>query len=143
MKAERIESRIENYTSNLSQAVQGGSGAQFSMLLSMISANQDLYRPIEARPASDARFELPESQSAYPDFDELNTPAVVDRLNHSINEQRRGDYAYLVSHIHTEAMMPRDARRGADYFAKVALMSTGRLMLDEIDSSRQQISAHA
>lgn len=141
MKAERIEARIENYTNNLTNAVQSGNGAQFSMLLSMISTNQEAYRPEQQR---STEFSLPEPEvDLYPTNDELNTPEVVDRLNHSINDALLGDYAYLVSHLHTEALTPRSAKRAADNFAKVSLMSAGSLMLEEINTSRQQINVGA
>jgi len=142
MQTDRITNRIENYTGDLTQAVQGGNGAQFSMLLSLISTNQEFYRP-ETRRAGEG-FELPEPEvDTYVDPNELHTPAVVDRLNHSINDNIRGDYAYLVSHIAAESEMPRPSRRAADNFAKISLMSAGKLMLDEIEVSRQQIRASA
>lgn len=142
MNVEKIESRIENFTTDLTSAVQSGNGAQFSMLLSMIATNQEVYRPEQRRESGE--FKLPEPEvDLYPSNDELHTPEVVDRLNHSINDELRGDYAYLVSHLHTETLTPRSARRAADNFAKVSLMSAGNLMLDEIAVSRQQISVGA
>jgi len=142
MQTERIQNRIESFTTNLTSAVQGGNGAQFSMLLSLISTNQEFYRPEQQRTGGD--FSLPEPEvDAYVDPNDLHTSEVVDRLNHSINDNIRGDYAYLVSHIHTESATPRSSRRAADNFAKVSLMSAGKLMLDEIAVSRQQIAATA
>ncbi|WP_027856672.1 hypothetical protein [Marinobacterium jannaschii] len=147
-RLERIESRIETYTSNLASAVQSGNGAQFSMLLSMISANQALYKPEFSVPAPaadpDARFQLPaEAQSVYPDPNELYNETVVDRLNHSINDNLPGDFAYINSYIETGARTPRRGRLGADQFEKVALMASGKLMLDEISRSQQQIRTQA
>jgi len=147
-RLERIESRIETYTSNLANAVQSGNGTQFSMLLSMISANQALYKPDFAVPAaaadSNAQFQLPaEAQSVYPDPNELHDEVVVDRLNHSINDNLPGDFAYINSYIETGARTPRRSRLGADQFEKMALMASGKLMLDEISRSQQQISVQA
>lgn len=141
MQTERITSRIESYTGNLTQAVQGGNGAQFSMLLSLISTNQEYYRPEQQRVSGD--FQLPEPEvDLYVDPNELYTAEVVDRLNHSINDNIRGDFAYLRSHLATESEMPRSSRRAADDFARISLMSAGKLM-DEIAVSRQQISVSA
>ncbi len=144
----RIESRIESYTSNLANAVQSGNGAQFSMLLSMISANQALYKPEFAVPAQaadpSAQFQLPaEAQSVYPDPNEFYDEKVVDRLNHSVNDQLPGDFAYINSYIETGARTPRRARLAADQFEKMALMASGKLMLDEISRSQQQIRVQA
>ncbi|MCV6589782.1 MAG: hypothetical protein OIF57_12225 [Marinobacterium sp.] len=142
MQTDRITNRIESFTGNLTSAVQGGNGAQFSMLLSLISTNQEYYRPESSRNGGD--FQLPEpEQDSYIDPNELHTPQVVDRLNHSINDGLAGDYAYLVSHITVESELPRGRHRAVDDFAKVSLMSAGKLMLDEIAISRQQISVSA
>ncbi len=142
MQTNRITDRIETYTGNLTQAVQGGNGAQFSMLMSLISTNQEFYRPEVQRSGGD--FQLPEPEvDLYVDPNELHTPEVVSRLNHSINDNLSGDYAYLVSHLSTESVTPRSSRRAADNFAKISLMSAGKLMLDEIATSRQQISVGA
>ncbi len=70
MQIERIEQRIESYTSSLAHAVNEGRGAQFSMLLSLINTTEDLAQKKQA--SSSSGFSLPEAQSLeYPDPDSL------------------------------------------------------------------------
>lgn len=138
MRTEQIQTRIEGYTSNLSQAVHSGNGAQFSMLLSMIHSNQMLIKP-EAATASGAEFKLPETESVYPDPNELHDDQVVERLNNAIHEGLVGDFAYVNGYLYSHSHTPRENQLASDQYAKIALMSTGQLMIDEIEGSRQQI----
>ncbi len=147
-RLERIESRIETYTANLAQAVQGGSRAQFSMLLSIISANQAQQRPQPALEAvagagGGSGFSLPAAESPYPDPNEFYSEQLVQRFNEAVSQSLPGDFAYLNSVVDTGARTPRRARLQADQFEKVALISAGRLMLHEIEQSRQQIRTQA
>jgi len=144
MRSEAIETRIENYTARLSQAVQSSNGAQFSLLLSLIASNQELYQPGTATEASAAGFALPESAaSGYPDPNEFYTDELVGRLNQSVNAGLRGEYAYLVSQVDVQSHLPRRQRLAADSFAQVALAASGRIMLDTVDQSRRSISTSA
>lgn len=143
MRTEQIQTRIESYTSNLSQAVQSGSGAQFSMLLSLIHSNQQLIKPEHVAAVSDSEFRLPESQSAYPDVNELHSAEVTGRLNHAVHEGLVGDFAYVNGYLYSHSHTPRQTALASDEYAKVALISTGQLMVDEIEVSRQQISEAA
>ncbi len=138
MQTERIQSRIETYTSNLTQAVQGGSGAQFSLLLSMISANQDLFALAEPRPTGEG-FALPEGQVRYPNPNEFYDGEVVERLNVSVHEDQRGEFAYVNSYIETGARTPVGARKAVDHLEKVAVLAAGGAMLDEISTSQTLI----
>lgn len=143
MRTEQIQTRIEGYTSNLSQAVQSGSGAQFSMLLSLIHSNQQLMKPEAAQEIGSSEFKLPENQTVYPDPNELHDDQVVERLNNAIHEGMVGDFAYVNGYLHSHSHTPRRQGLASDEYAKVALMSTGQLMIDEIQNSKQQIRAAA
>ncbi|MBR9882682.1 MAG: hypothetical protein GYB21_03085 [Oceanospirillales bacterium] len=143
MQTERIQQRIESYTADLPQAVLSSNGARFAMLLSLIASNQELYSPVRNAPAGDGSFSLEQPDSRYPDPNEFYTAAVVDRLNRSINDGQRGEYAYLVSHVDTHTHIPRTGRLASDQFEQVALASSGRMMIDVIDKSRHSISTSA
>jgi hypothetical protein len=108
------------------------------MLLSMIHSNQMLMKP-EAVSESGADFRLPEAESVYPDPNEFYDDQVVERLNNAIHDGLVGDFAYVNGYLHTHAHTPRQQQIASDNYAKVALMSTGQLMIDEIENSRQQI----
>lgn len=142
MQTEKIQARIETYTSSLPQAVQSPHGAQFAMLLSLISTNQSNSFQYSSQSVDAVRgegFSLPEA-ATYPTIDELHTPYLVERLNHSVNDNIPGDFAYINSHIETRALsLSRVQRASADEFAKMALLSSGRLMLDHISQSLTSI----
>lgn len=139
LRTEAVENRIDRLTTGLNPAVQRGQSAEFSMLLSLISTNQ-MYMPStkESIEPQGSGFALPES-SGYPDPVELNSAGVVERLNIAVNRHDRGDFAYFNSYIDIGSRMPRNTRMAVDHFEKVALMSTGRMVIDEIQNSRQQI----
>lgn len=138
MQADKIQHRIETYTSSLPQAVQASHGAQFAMLLSLISENQaNQYVPTARalEQATGTDFRLPETDTQTRSED-IHTPTIVRRFNTAVAEHLTGDFAYLNSHVKTKAEQPRISSSGADAFAKVSLMSAGKLMLDEITQSR-------
>ncbi|MEH6577992.1 MAG: hypothetical protein V7731_13035 [Amphritea sp.] len=141
MQIDRIEQRIENYTSSLSQAVQEGRGAQFSMLLSLITASEDLALKQAVRGSE--KFELPQQALSYPDPDSFYSQEIVGRLNRSVSEERLGDFAYLRSHLESQAETPEREALSMDDFSKMGLASAGRLMLDEINLSEQRFEAVA
>lgn len=144
MQTEHIQQRIETYTADLPQAVQSSNGARFAMLLSLIASSQEVYTPLRRPATGDGSFALPEAgQLSYPDPNEFYTSEVVGRLNSSVNNYERGEFAYLVSHVDTHAHIPDQASSASDRFAQVALMSSGRMMLESIAQSRQSISATA
>lgn len=139
-RLEQLEQRIENYTSSLTQAVNEGRGAQFSMLLSLINATE---AQAQKNKTSISEFSLPTPPAEYPDPDSLYTDEVVSRLNSAVSEHHTGDFAYLLSHIAVQTSTPRHAAAAGDEFARLGLASAGRLMLDQIDRSGQQLSARA
>lgn len=136
MQTEKIQARIETYTSNLAQAVQSGSGAQFSLLLSMIATNQDL--PGTRPQAIGEGFELPTTDNQYPDPNDLYSADVAERMNVGINQDMRGEFAYACSYVETESLVPVKGRRLNDSLERLGLISGGA-MLQEIASSHQQI----
>ncbi len=146
MQTEIIESRIEGYTSTLPKAVQSSQGAQFALLLSLISTNQSNGERYQAtaqnrQETSGDGFSLPQANT-YPSVEELHTPELVGRLNHSVNDHIPQDFAYVNSHIMAKADQPREATKGSfDDFAKMALMSSGKLMLEQIEVSQHSIAA--
>ncbi|WP_091827299.1 hypothetical protein [Marinobacterium iners] len=142
MQTDPIQTRIENYTASLPQAVQSPNGAQFAFLLSLIASNQEIYRPqASAQPGSG--FELPPAAPlSYPDLNELHTPEVVSRLNHSINDHIPGDYAYLVSRLDTQARTPRAQALRSDRFEQVALYAASELA-GTIETARHTLTATA
>lgn len=143
MQTEQIQqNRIESYTAGLPGAVQGANGAQFALLLSLISANQNI-TPGFAVPATVAPSEVAPVAPYYPTEVEVNKPQLVDRLNKSIHELRFGDFAFINSFIETMAQTPRPNKVAVDEFEKVALMSSGKLMLDHIGIARGSVNLAA
>lgn len=141
MQTDRIQARIETYTASLPQAVQSPNGAQFAFLLSLIASNQEIYRP-QARSAPAEGFALPDAAAGYPDPVQLHTPAVVDRLNHSINDPIPGDYAFMVSRLDVQSRTPRAQVLASDRFEQVALYVASDLA-DQIVTARRSISVEA
>lgn len=141
MQTDAIQTRIEAYTASLPQAVQSPNSAQFAFLLSLIASNQEIYQP-QSRAETGSGFELPSSALSYPDPNELHTPEVVERLNHSINDHLPGDYAYLVSRLDTQARTPRAQALRSDRFEQVALYAASELA-GQIETARHALTAEA
>lgn len=139
--------RTERLTAHLPNAVQGGDPAQFALLLSLI-ANQDEQRaaftvPVPTPPGQGgdgtSAFRLPEP--TYRTLEQLHSPALVARLNQAVQQQLNGDYAYLNSHLISQAQQRHNQPPANDEFAKVALISAGKLLLEQIDQARQSVPA--
>lgn len=143
MRAEQIQTRIEGYTSTLSHAVQGGNGAQFSMLLSLIHSNQQLLPSEKSSIVTQGNFQLPHEDSSYPNINELYTSEVTDRLNGAFNYGLSGDLAYVNGYLYTHSNTPKNRQLASDEYAKIGLMSAGQLMLEEIEKSDRQIRVAA
>lgn len=140
MQTEKIQSRIQACTAGLTPAVQAGNGAEFSLLLSMISVNQQQYQPAPRVAGVDAEaFGLP--AAGYLDPNAFYNGALAERLNDAVHESSRGEFAMLCSYVDVASRTPRQSRLAADQFEQVALMSSGRLMLNQIAESRLQLSA--
>ncbi len=143
MQADQIQlERIETYTASLPSAIQGANGAQFAMLLSLITANQDLGNNFQVPQPVESDVQA-QQQSIYPTEVEVNKPVLVQRLNDSIHQLRFGDFAFVNSFIETVAEKPRTQQARADEFEKVALMSSGKLMLDHINIARGSVNIAA
>jgi hypothetical protein len=138
MYSDPIQNRIETFTCGLTPAVQSGNGAEFSLLLSLISVNQLQYRALPAQPLVDTPAPVPAS---FPEPNNLYTPALAGQFNQALSEQQAGEFAMLCSYLDTAARTPVQARQAQDQFEQVALMSSGRLLLDQIAASRLQLSA--
>jgi len=142
MHSDRIQlERIETYTASLPSAIQGANGAQFAMLLSMITANQDM-APSFQLPAV-AQEQTVAVQTPYPTEVEVNKPQLVERLNDAVHQLRFGDFAYVNSFIETMAETVRPSQSAVDQFEKIALMSSGKLMLDHINIARGSVDIAA
>ncbi len=142
MQTDQVQlERIETYTASLPGAIQGANGAQFAMLLSLITANQDSV-PVFKLPVA-VQSEQSPVQSVYPSEVEVNKPQLVERLNNAIHQLRFGDFAFINSFIETIAETPRSSTIAVDTFEKVALMSSGKLMLDHINTAKSSLSLAA
>ncbi|MEM5528980.1 hypothetical protein WN093_09165 [Gammaproteobacteria bacterium AS21] len=142
MQADQIQlERIDTYTASLPSAIQGANGAQFAMLLSLITANQDI--PSQFNMPSAPAVEVSPAQTVYPSQLEVNKPYLVERLNNAVHQLRFGDFAFVNSFIETQAQTARPNQSGADQFEKIALMSSGRLMLDQIGVARGSLNIAA
>ncbi|NVK44282.1 MAG: hypothetical protein HWE39_23860 [Oceanospirillaceae bacterium] len=139
MQTDHIQSRIDNLTAGLTPAVQSGQGAQFSLLLSLIAVNQQQYTPARPAPESAGDFQLP--PLAYPDPNGFYSDALTERLNRSVHEQQRGEFALICSYLDSACRTPYRAQRARDQFEQVALMSGGRMLLNQIEASQLQLSA--
>lgn len=145
MNSERIQTQIETYTASLPQAVRSPNSAQFGMLLSLIASKQEVYYPQSRQAASSqSEFTLPAADTlTYPEPNTLFDRDLVGRLNHSVAENERGEYAYLVSHLDVKARIPVRTGLKNDQFAQVALASLGGHMLEQITAAHKGFEAVA
>jgi hypothetical protein len=78
MQTDQIQlERIETYTASLPGAIQGANGAQFALLLSMITTNQDMAPNFQLPTSAQASQELAPAESKYPSEVEVNKPQLV------------------------------------------------------------------
>lgn len=158
---ELILNRIERLNEGLSQSVKSTGGADFAMLLSMISASQQqangLTTQTSQQDAEDrvGRFQLAAENEAVSSRDQLYQPETLARLNDSLRKGYLGDFHLLLSWLDTVPLEGRVRRfslgpstpgvgfsqaavlgSGADLLAK-----SGYLMLDEIERSSHLVAA--
>ena len=144
MQTDQIQlERIETYTASLPSAIQGANGAQFAMLLSMITTNQDMAPSFQLPASAQQPQQAAPAESKYPSEVEVHKPQLVERLNDAVHHLRFGDFAFINSFIETVAETPRRHRSAADQFEKVALMSSGKLMLDHIQIAKGRVNLAA
>ncbi|WP_151670284.1 hypothetical protein [Nitrincola schmidtii] len=135
--------RVEGYTSGLPQAVRAPSSAEFGMLLSLIASTYEKGPTGAAQPnQSGGEFKLP-AKLEYINPDSLFNTDLVKRLNHSVTEQQRGEFAYLVSYLKVKAETPIDRPIRNDRFAQLSLASLGGQMLEQITAAREGFQAVA
>jgi len=139
MQTDAIQSRIDTFTAGLTPAVQSGQGAQFSLLLSLISVNQQQYTPVPAASASVGGFRLP--ALTYPDPNSFYGDTLTARLNRSVRDQQRGEFALLCSYLDAVSRTPQPARRALERSEQVALMDAASQAPAQIEASRLLLSA--
>lgn len=140
---DRMLRRVEGYTSSLPQAVRAPSSAEFGMLLSLIASTYE--KGTTAQPVAQqggAEFVL-DSGLSYPNPDSFFDTQLVGRLNHSITQQQRGEFAYLVSYLQVKTETPINKPIRNDRFAQVSLASMGGQLLAQITAAREGFQAVA
>lgn len=129
--------RVEGYTSSLPQAVRAPSSAEFGMLLSLIASTYEKGPVAQSAPQrSGAEFSLPDKLS-YPNPDSFFNTELVGRLNQSVTQEQRGEFAYLVSYLQVKTETPINKPIRNDRFAQLSLASLGGQMLEQISAARE------
>ncbi|WP_421868754.1 hypothetical protein [Motiliproteus sp.] len=145
MRSEEIvNARIEALHAGVSPAVRRSDGAQFAMMLSMISASQDWARQLSSEPASEA--DVPSRL----DRNHLYTPELVGRMGQALQDERPGDLQMLVSWLDTVPLSGRYAATVAAEdsessdqlpLSQAAVLAKGYDMVGEIQESSVQVAA--
>lgn len=147
MQTDRIEdiyqTRVENYTSSLPQAVRSPNSAQFGLLLSLIASNNELrHSSTGTATKGSGNFALPEDLT-YPTPESLYDKPLVKRFSESLLNDERGEFAYLVSHVTIKSQLPLNQSLPDDNFAKISHASLGGHLLEQITASKQGFEAVA
>ncbi|WP_114697239.1 hypothetical protein [Motiliproteus coralliicola] len=145
MRSEEIvNARIEALHAGVSPAVRRSDGAQFAMMLSMISASQDWARQLSGGPSQDS--EVPSKL----DRNHLYTPELVGRMGQALQQDRPGDLQMLVSWLDTVPLSGRFRAPAAVQqessgeqlpLSQAAVLAKGYDMVDEIRQSSLQVAA--
>ncbi len=141
---EIINARIETLHAGVRTAVQRPDGAQFALMLSMISASQELAQQLAAKEQSG------DGAAASVDRDDLYTPEMVGQMAGALQDGRSGDLQMWVSWLETvppglikkrlsAAAVP--ANVDAVPLSQAAVLAKRYHMLDEIRQSRVKIAA--
>ncbi len=138
-----VNTRIERLTEGLSGAVHQSGGAQFALMLSMISESELLSHRLAA--GEEQTPETPYLQSR----DELYTPEIVARLNQGLNAGQSGEVQLLLSWLDTVPLAGRlkpsvDGAMAADNqlpLPQAALLARRYDLLEEISESRPEAAA--
>jgi hypothetical protein len=141
---EIINARIESLHTGVNSAVQRPDGAQFALMLSMISASQEWAQQLAAK--SDAQVD----EAAAWDRNDLYTPEIVGQMAGALQDGRIGDLQMWVSWLETvppgliqkrlsdAAVSPQ---ADAVPLSQAAVLAKRYHMLDEIKQSRVKIAA--
>ncbi len=134
-----IDARIDSLTAGLTPAVQRVGGAQFALMLSMISESQQLRQRLDyVEPDADLQ--------AVTQRDDLYTPVMVGQMNEALHDKRLGDLHMWVSWADTVPLTGRLRPRieadavseaGTVSAAQAAVLAGRYGMLDEITESRR------
>ncbi len=133
-----IDARIDSLTAGLTPAVQRVGGAQFALMLSMISESQQLRQRLDyVEPDGDLQ--------AVRQREDLYTPAMVGQMNEALRDKRLGDLHMWVSWADTVPLTGRLRPRidadvpevGVVSAAQAAVLAGRYGMLDEITESRR------
>ena len=114
MVNEIVATRIERAQAGLAQSVQASDGAHFRMLLSLISSNESFGYQGRAQEAAQGEFAAQfESQalSTYIPPDQLYNADTVARINEGLHRGQRGEMAYALAWVDTQANIPRSRFR--------------------------------
>ena len=144
MKAnEIVHARIDALTGGLAGAVRKTDGAQFALMLSMISESKQLVSRLEVASQDSLPSEQIESR------DELYTSELVGRLNNALRKGNMGDLQLLISWLDTVPLEGRqralqsegDVSEANVPLSQAAVLAGRYSMLDEIKDSRLRIAA--
>ena len=125
LRTEKIQARIEALTSSLPGAFESGNAGQFSLLLSMITANQSLY-PGDSQPGPEFSLDL---KAEKPRVEEVYTGEISERFTGALHAGERGEFAYLNSHVADAMERPPYQHRAVDHFSLVAKMLSEKSQL--------------
>lgn len=141
---EIINARIESLHTGVNSAVRRPDGAQFALMLSMISASQEWAQQLAARPVDDASEAMPL------DRNDLYTPQMVGQMAEALQDGRIGDLQMWVSWLETvppglirkrltDAAVPPQTESVP--LSQAAVLAKRYHMVDEIKQSRVKIAA--
>ncbi len=143
--SEVVHARVDALTEGLTTAVRKTDGAQFALMLSMISESQTLAQTLEkiAETGSEPAAQAIENR------DELYTPEIVGRLSTALQQGRGGDLQMMLSWLETVPLSGRSRPRPAlpageqsgVSFSQAAVMAAQYGVLDEIRDSRVRLAA--
>jgi len=106
MVNEIVATRIERAQAGLAESVRSTDGAHFRMLLSLISSNESYgYQRVSEGSFSADPLDDPSPRYIAPE--QLYTATTVERINLGLQLGNRGEVAYALAWIDTQANTPR------------------------------------
>ena len=139
---EIVNARIDALHAGVNPAVQRAGGAQFALMLSMISASQEWSQQLTLRGQS------LESESPGVDRNQLYTPEMAGDMARALQEGRPGDLQMWISWLETVPMrrLSQTASESAAVSDAVPLSQAAVLakrydLVDEVRQSRVQLAA--